>query len=318
MLLTVTPNLCIERTLEIPAFRPEAVHRLAPEKLHVNAGGKGINAARIAAQFGTRAHALAWVGKHQRTWFENQLQREGVAHELIETATDTRICTNILHGENQKTEILEAGAPLAIADGTRMLEAFGRHLAQAELAAVCGSYPPSRSTPAVTDPLDFHLAVLVQMANQAGKKILVDGKGAAFEILMKSGHAPWAIKPNSDEAAALLGHPVRSEDEELHALNELLECGVQVVLLSCGARGAWLATHEGRWFFSPPLIREVSPVGSGDAFVGAFAAKYLEGGNLIEATRWAVAAGAACAAQKLSAFCTREEIESLLPQVAIS
>jgi fructose-1-phosphate kinase PfkB-like protein len=198
-----------------------------------------------------------------------------------------------------------------------MIEAFGRRLRQADLAAVCGSYPPGRSTPAETDPLDLHLTVLAQMARQAGKKLLVDGKGAAFEILLKSTHAPWAIKPNCDEAAALLKHPVQTESEERRALDEMLEFGVEVVLLSCGARGAWLGTREGRWFFTPPAIREISPVGSGDAFVGAFAAQYLRSGDLIEAVRWGVAAGAACASQTLSAFCTREEIEALVSEVSI-
>jgi 1-phosphofructokinase family hexose kinase len=317
MFLTVTPNLCIERTVEIPLFLPGRVHRIAPEKLHVNAGGKGINAARMAARLGAEVLALAWVGQHQRAWFEDALEREGVAHELIEVEADTRICTNILHGSDKKTEINEAGSPLGVADGAGMIEVFGQRLRGAKLAAICGSYPPSASTPDTADPLDLHLTVLAQMARQSGTKLLVDGKGKAFEILLKSTHAPWAIKPNCDEAAAVLKHAVQTASEERRALDELLDFGVEVVLLSCGARGAWLGTKQQKVFFTPPAIREISPVGSGDAFVGAFAARYLQSGDLVEAVRWGVAAGAACAAQKLSAFCTRAEVEELLPHVQV-
>jgi 1-phosphofructokinase family hexose kinase len=317
MFLTVTPNLCIERTIEIPHFAAGKVHRVASEKLHVNAGGKGSNAARVAARLGAGVLALAWVGRHQRAWFERELEHEGVTCELLEVEADTRVCVNVLHGDNRKTEIVEAGAPLEIADGTRMLDAFQRHLPHADLAAVCGSYPAGRSTPEEADAMELHLSALSQAARAAGTTLMVDGKGAAFEILLKSTHVPWAIKPNTDEAAALLKHAVQTESEERRALDALLDFGVEVVLLSCGARGAWLATREQKVFFTPPRVEEISAVGSGDAFVGAFAAHYLQSIDLVEATRWGVAAGAVNASQKLSAFCTRDEIEALLPDVAM-
>ena len=67
----------------------------------------------------------------------------------------------------------------------------------------------------------------------------------------------------------------------------------------------------------PTSVEEVSAVGSGDAFVGAFAAKWLETHDVVEAARWGGAAGAANAAQVRSAFCAREEIEKLLLQVRV-
>jgi 1-phosphofructokinase family hexose kinase len=313
MFLTVTPNLCIERTLEIPEFKLGQVHRVTREKVHLNAGGKGINAARVAAALGTRVLALAPVGKHQRAWFEQQLQREGVAYELIEVESDTRICTNILHGSGDKTEIVEAGASHSWDDGVRMLERFGTLLPSCELAAICGSYPT-----ASTLRLNAHLVAMGGIAQWRGKKLIVDGKGLAFDLLMRSPNLPWAIKPNCEEAAALLKHPVQTETEEQRAVDELLDLGVEVVLLSCGERGAYLSTRQSTHFFTPPRVEETSAVGSGDAFVGAFAAQYLQSGDLVEAARWGVAAGAANASQKLSAFCSRVEIEALVAHVEVT
>jgi 1-phosphofructokinase family hexose kinase len=313
MFLTVTPNLCIERTLEIPEFAAGHVHRVAPESLLVNAGGKGINAARVAGNMGAKVLALTWVGRLQRAWFEEQLAREGVPHELIEVEADTRICTNILHGDGRKTELVEAGAPLRSEAGEQMLQRFDAVLPQCELAAVCGSYPQSTSS-----AIDSHLTKMSALAKKHNKKLLVDGKGPSFELLLKSKHAPWAIKPNTDEAAAFLKRPIQNEIDERSAVEALLDCGVEVVLLSCGARGAWLGTWKQKYFFPPPIVQEVSAVGSGDSFVGAFAARYLETHDLVEATRWGCAAGAASASQKMSAFCTRAEVEALLPQVEIA
>lgn len=316
MFLTVTPNLCIERTLEIPDFSLCQVHRVASEKVHVNAGGKGINAARVAAQLGARVLALSLVGKDQRAWFENQLQHEGVAYELIETQSDTRICTNILHGENKKTELVETGAPLSNLDEKRMLEKFDVLVPNCELAAICGSYPPGASTPTSTP--GGHLTLMSKLARKHGIKLLVDGKGAEFEMLLGSEYLPWAIKPNCDEATAFLKYAVNDAASEKRAVENFLDLGVEVVLLSCGARGAYLGTCASTHFYAPPRVEEVSAVGSGDAFVGAFAAQYLASDDLVEAVRWGVAAGAANASQKLSAFCLRAEIEVLVPQVKVT
>jgi len=312
MFLTVTPNLCIERTLQIPDFQSGKVHRVFPGNLSVNAGGKGINAARVAAQLGAKAKAISWVGTFQRAWFEAQLLRENIDFDFVETQSDTRVCLNILGGTGEKTEVVEAGNALSIDDGTRMLELFESLLPQADLTAICGSYPGKGST-----PFDTHLTLLCALARRQNKKVLVDGKGAAFGMLLRSKFLPWAIKPNCEEASEFLKYSLCDEASERRAVENFLNLGIEVVLLSCGARGAYLGTREQIVFFSSPRVREISSVGSGDALVGAFAAKFLESKDLIEAARWGVAAGAANASQARSAFCTREEIEVLLPQVGV-
>ena len=320
MLLTVTPNLCIERTLKIPDFRAGEVHRVAPENLSVNAGGKGINAARVARELGAGVLALSWVGTNQRAWFEAELGRENIAFDFVEVESNTRVCVNILSGGGGKTEVVEAGHALSISDGEKMREKFESLLPLAELVAICGSYPSSseRSTPPAF-PAD--LISLCGLAREHGKKVLVDGKGAEFSALLhlqsNAQVLPFAIKPNCDEASAFLEYSVHDESSERGAIRDFLELGIEVVLLSCGARGAYLGTRASTHFLSAPRVREVSAVGSGDAFVGAFCARFLKDASLIEAARWGVAAGAANASQARSAFCTKKEIEALLAHVAI-
>ncbi len=316
MLLTVTPNLCIERTLEIPDFRVGEVHRVEAQNLSANAGGKGINAARVARELGAGVLALTWVGKNQRVWFEEELKRESIAFDFVEVESDTRVCLNILDGNGGKTEVVEAGNSLSFSDGEKMQEKFESLLPRAELVAICGSYPvrASRSTRAMF-PVD--LISLCALARQHGKKVLVDGKGMEFEILLRSEFVPFAIKPNCEEASAFLEYSVQDASSERRAIRDFLALGIEVVLLSCGARGAYLGTRASTHFFSPPGVREISAVGSGDAFVGAFCAQFLQGANLIEAARWGVAAGAANASQARAAFCTSQQIEALLSQVVV-
>jgi len=322
MFLTVTPNPCIERTVTLDGFQPGQVHRVPPAMLRVNAGGKGINAARVAARLGCETLAIGWVGRRQAAWFQAQLESEGVPYDLVEVEPDTRITINILKAEGggfQKTEIVEAGNPLGITDGTRLLEKFAALLPRASLVAICGSYPPTPdgsslgSSPDAT--FDAHLTLLTHLARRSGVRVIVDGKGRPFGMVVRSKQPPWCIKPNLDEAAELLHRPIVGEAAERRAIRDMLGFGVEVILLSCGARGAYLGTAGGTWFLPAPVVREVSPVGSGDALVGAFAARFLETQDLLEAARWGVAAGAANASQLMPAFCQRANVEALLPEV---
>jgi 1-phosphofructokinase family hexose kinase len=316
MLLTVTPNLCIERTMRLPRFTAGQVHRVVPEQLAANVGGKGINAARVATRFGCPSRALAWAGRRQKTWLEEELAREGIAHELVEVEADTRVTVNILAGDGTatvKTEIVEAGNALTVDDGTRLLERFAALLPQADMVAICGSYPPARDA-----AFDMHLAILVQMARRAGKRVLVDGKGKPFQICLRGETAPWAVKPNLDEAEELLNRTITTLKDERQAVRDILKRGVEIVILSCGARGAYFGTNQGIWFATSPTVHEVSPVGSGDALTGAFCAKFLETDDLLLAARWGVAAGAANATQSASAFIGPDDAAPLVEQVKIT
>ena len=318
MFLTITPNLCIERTICLPNFAVGKVHRVSPLQLKVNVGGKGINAARVAAKLGCESRALAWAGRRQKLWLEEELNNENIAHDLIETEADTRICTNVLASDEFdeefiKTEIVEAGNSVSIDDGTRLLQRYAALLPNAKMVAICGSYPPCED-----DAMNKHLALLVQMATQAGKRVLVDGKGKAFQICLHSKTPPWCVKPNLDEAQELLNRVITTPQDERRAVRDILKSGVKIVILSCGARGAYFGTPDSIWFVAAPPVREVSPVGSGDSLVGAFCAKFLETDDLLLAARWGVAAGAANAMQSASAFVGINEIEPLTSKVKIT
>lgn len=309
MFLTITPNPCIERTATVPDFVDGSSIRIYPEQLEVNAGGKGINASRVAAACGAPTLALAWAGRHQRDWLTELLNAEGVPHQLVPTDVNTRITYNLITAA-ANTELVEAGQPLSIEDGTRLFEAVQESLDSATLVALCGSYPPATDA-----AFHMHATVLARIVAKAGKQFIYDGKGPAFEMAVRSSTPIWLIKPNLDEAAALLHRTIEGPAEERKAAKDLRRHGVENVILSCGSRGAYLATGNGVEFFQSPEVGTVSPVGSGDSLVGAFAAKYLETGKMVESVAYGIAAGAANAAQLKPAFVQMADIEALLPQV---
>lgn len=310
-----TPNPCIERTLFVPDFARGSSHRVFAENLRVTAGGKGINAARVAQKFGAHVRVLAPVGRQQSAQFRALLDGDHLQHDIIETSADTRTATNIVY-QGGFTELVEAGHPLSARDGAALTERFAVQLSTCQMAIIGGSYPPFAGS--VDGDFDGsvggenHGAILCEMAARAGKPVLYDGKGAHFARALRSAHPPWAIKPNLAEASELLNRELETPAAQRNAARELMQMGVEVVLLSCGARGLWLG-YDGQIEWLPaPQIEEVSPVGSGDSLVGAFVARYLRDGDIFRAARWGVAAGAANAAQPQAARIGPRDAELLL------
>ena len=309
MFLTLTPNPCLEKTFRVPDFSQGGSFRIAPVDCLENVGGKGINAARVAARFGVRSVAIAPLGPNLRAHLEQLAAPEAFELHIVEVTSPTRTCHNIV-SQHGSTELLEAGHELSISDGVYVFEAWRQLLPTCELALLGGSYPPSKH-PAWLQ----HGSIVCGMAHTAGKKLIYDGKGETFRRAVFSKTPPWAIKPNLDEARELLRLPIETRDEERAAVRELRRRGVQLVFLSCGARGCWVGWKNEIEWLAAPVVETVSAVGSGDSLCGAFAAKYLETGDIWESALWGVAAGSANAARLEAANVGPDEIAPLVPQV---
>lgn len=309
MLLTLTPNPCLEKTFRVPNFAALGSFRITSDAVRENVGGKGINAARVAARFGVQAVALAPLGPNLRTHLGRLAQAESFELHGIEVEVPTRTCHNIV-ADDGSTELLEAGQALGINDGTRLFEAWRARIGACDMALLGGSYPPT-SDPAWSQ----HASILCSMARAANKKLIYDGKGEAFRRAVFGTHVPWAIKPNLEEARELLRAPLETRDEERAAVRQLRHRGIELVMLSCGARGLWVGWENEIEWFAAPRVETVSAVGSGDSLCGAFVAKYLESGDVWESARWGVAAGSANAARLEAASVGPDEVAPFVPQV---
>ena len=310
MFLTLTPHPCLERTVQLPDLEVGTSRRVNAGAVFTSLGGKGLNAARVAARFGADVRTIAPAGRRQRNWLSELAREEGINAEWIEVEAETRMCLNVVHGDATTTEIVENGAPLSISEGTQLLETWREWLPQARLACIGGSYPPTNDA-----AFDWHATLLCGLAASAGVPLIYDGKGEPFRRALASKTPPWAIKPNLEEAADYLGRTLETRADERRAVRDLLGQGVEVVLLSCGARGLYVGQRGGIEWFEAPRVEAISPVGSGDSLVGAFAATWLQSGDVFEAARVGVAAGSANATQQKSAFVTPAQTSPLIAQV---
>jgi ribokinase len=100
------------------------------------------------------------------------------------------------------------------------------------------------------------------------------------------------LTPNAMEASALSGIDISSIDDARRAAAALQHRGTPNVLVTLGADGILVKTPSREQHVAAlPAPRVVDTTGAGDAFVGALAVALAEGQDLIDAIRFAAAAG---------------------------
>ena len=128
----------------------------------------------------------------------------------------------------------------------------------------------------------------------------------------------YLITPNEVEAEILTGIPVDSKENADKAADWFFEKGVEIVLITLGGRGVYIATKEKREIIPAYHVEAIDTTGAGDAFNGGLVAALAEGKDLWEAAGFANAL-AAVAVQRLGttpAMPTREEIEQFIKENA--
>ena len=260
MILTVTMNPSIDISYPLDELKIDTVNRV--EDVTKTAGGKGLNVTRVLSEFGDSVVATGLVGGKLGEFLVENID-DKVSKRFFSIQGETRNCIAILHGKNQ-TEILEKGPEVQVKEGQDFLVYFKELLNTVEVVAISGSLPAGL-------PVDYY-ASLVELANQVGKPVVLDCSGAALQAVLESPHKPTVIKPNNEELSQLLGREISKDLDELkEVLQEPLFDGIEWIIVSLGANGAF-AKH-GNTFYKVdiPRIQVVNPVGSGDSTVAGIA-----------------------------------------------
>ncbi len=282
MIVTVTPNPSLDRTLQVDRLEVGRVNRATGEL--VDAGGKGVNVARALAAHGVGVRTVVPMGGDSGRQLGHLLSDLGIRVVAVPVNGRTRTNVTIVDEDGVVTKVNEAGAQLGPAAMAELLERVEAALSPDDWLAACGSLPPAA-------PDDLH-ARLVEVARAAGARVAVDTSGPP--LLHAVGAGPDLVKPNRHELEELIGGTATTLDEVVAAAQQLRGRGVGAVLTSLGADGAVLVDADGAWHARAEAEAVRSDVGAGDAALAGFLAAGASGPD---ALRQAVAWGTAAVAQ---------------------
>ena len=288
MIVTVTLNAALDRTLTVPNFQRGQRHR-ASGKLTV-AGGKGIVVARALKRMGVPVVATGLAGGRNGRRILEELMVDEILHDFVRIADESRTSTAVIDPTSGGyTEIIEWG-PLVQPEELAVLREKIDYLSRgAELVVLAGSLPRG-----VEDGL---YAELIRDLNRRGVPTVLDTEGEWLRLGLDAD--PEFVSPNQGEAEALVGQEFSDEEDFVLALDTISELGARNVLIThehgCFARLRREKERGQAQLFRvvAPVVEPVSPVGAGSVLLAAFIAARLEHVAPDEALRRAVAAGAA-------------------------
>ncbi|RKN10922.1 1-phosphofructokinase [Streptomyces radicis] len=278
MILTVTPNPSLDRTYEVPELRRGALLRADTDR--VEPGGKGVNVSRAVAAAGGRTAAVVPLGGAEGALLARLLDERGIEVAGVPLTGSTRVNVTLVEPDGTLTKVNAPGPELSTAEAAALLDAVRARAADADWVACCGSLPRG--------PGPGWYAELVEAAHRAGTRVALDTSGEALAAALAA--RPELVKPNADELAEAVGHPLATVGDAVKAAEELRVRGAGTVLASLGADGQLLVSEGGAHWGSAPVATVRSDVGAGDASLAGFLAA---GGHGPAALAAALAHGAA-------------------------
>jgi 1-phosphofructokinase family hexose kinase len=307
MIITVTLNAALDKTLEVPSFTPGRRHRTVDQK--TMPGGKGVNIARAIKRLGQPVIATGLAGGATGTRIVEGLNDESILNGFVRIREESRTNTAVLDPTTGlHTEINERGPSVSAQE----LELFRENLLYlAKGASICVF---AGSLPRGIEPSIY--ASLIRDVRKLGVTTLIDTDGEPLRLAMRS--EPDLVSPNELEAEELVGHEFNDVADRAQAVVEMTRLGAGEAVMTV-ADGCYARVFDD----GAPILYRVripeqearSTVGSGDAFLAGYVAARYAGRWPVDCLRFGVACGAESTQHFGAGIIDPARVERLLGEV---
>src|ERR1700686_3806864 len=202
MIITVTLNAAIDKSLSVPNFRLGRRHRTVEQR--TMAGGKGVNIARALKALGQPVIATGMAGGATGTRIVDELTAESILNDFVRIREESRTNTSVLDPtDGQQTEINERG-PAVSEHEVELFRDKLLYLARgAAIVVFAGSLPRG------VEP-DLYAAMIREL-QRLDVTTVVDTDGEPLRHAVRA--EPEVVSPNVIEAEELVGHEFAGEEE---------------------------------------------------------------------------------------------------------
>jgi 6-phosphofructokinase 2 len=306
MIYTITLNPALDRTLWIQKVRDDVSNRILEEKSF--AGGKSVDVSKVLKNLGVDNIALGFVGGFAGRELEGRLLNEGIETDFVRVSGETR--TNIIIHETDtgKQLAFNARGPEIKPDELMQFIEQLEKLPCGDVVAIGGSIPLGVS------PEIYRK--IISLVKKCQAKVVLDVDGEALRQGIKA--LPNVIKPNIHELSELAGRELKGLDDVVTAARSINQQGVEIVLVSMGAKGILLVSDGQQYLAVPPNVNVESTIGAGDSSVAGFVFGLVQGKDLKQCLIYAVAAGTATTLRQGTALCQKDDFERIVPLVLLT
>ena len=286
MIVTVTLNAALDRTLTAPNFQVGFRHR-ASESLTLP-GGKGVNIARALRSLGQPVIVTGLAGGKTGTRVVEDLTAEGILNDFVRIKDESRTSTAIIDPtSNTQTEVNEYGPAVTTGELAAFMEKFTYIAKGADVVVLAGTLPRKVKDSLYRD--------LIKVLADSEALTVLDAAGDSFRMAIKG--KPDFVSPNIYEAEAVIGHEFGDDKDCVAAAKQLSKFGAAAgIITHSGGCYAYFTEDDGgekAFKIDIPPLDPISTVGSGDCFLAGFISAMLSGKDHAHSLRQGVACGAA-------------------------
>jgi 1-phosphofructokinase len=307
MIITVTLNPALDKTIEIDEFIIGSVNRIVSTR--VDAGGKGINVSKVIKELQHESIALGFLGGSSGNHIKSYLDDLNINNDFIfvkgETRTNIKIIDKV---NNTHTDINENGPSLVEEDIIKIKEKVMKYCKPDSLVVLSGSVPSEVNS-------DIYSEIIKDIKSKGGKVIL-DADGELLIQGIKAG--PYMVKPNIDELEKAFGISINNQDEVIKVAKKILEYGVKYVVISQGSEGSIFISNDKVAKVNGIKVEVKSTVGAGDSMVAALAIAVEKDYSFEEAIKLACATSTANVMTEGTQTGRVVDIEKLKKEITIS
>ncbi len=258
MILCVTLNPCLDRTLTVPPWQPGDLVR--GTEIREVVGGKGNNVARALRGLGRESRPVTFLGGTVGATCAEMLRTDdGLDPLVIPTAAPTRVILTVRTGVTaEQTSFFDPDPAIEPREADRMRQVVEEALrGDVEAVTLSGSSPAPSTHELYSE--------LIALAQARRVPVFLDTYGRALDAI--SGFWPTAMQLNRREAAAHLRKPALSDDDAEAMLRHWHRRGVAWGVITDGPRPALVLVNGRRYRALPPSVEVVNPIGSGDSLL---------------------------------------------------
>jgi 1-phosphofructokinase family hexose kinase len=310
MIITVTLNAAIDKSLAVPNFKLGRRHRTVDQR--TMAGGKGVNIARTLKALGQPVIATGFAGGATGTHIVEQLTEESILNDFVRIREESRTNTSVLDPTTgEQTEINERG-PAVTEHEVELFRDKLIYLARGAAIVVFAGSLPRGVAP------DLY-ASLIRELERLELTTVIDTDGEPLRQAVRA--EPDVVSPNVLEAEELVGHEFASEEDRSLAVREIAALGPHEAIMTMPDGCFAQVLVDGQVRLKRARIEPREPIakrGSGDAFLAGYLAARYEGRPVDHCLRFGVACGAESTARLGAGLIDPREARRLMGDVELS
>ena len=305
-IITLTLNPAVDVSSRAAQVVP--AHKLRCRDVRHDAGGGGINVARVLHRFGAETRAVFTSGGPMGDLLERLVASEGVPFTAIDVAGDTREDFTVTADDNgAQYRFVLPGPELSAPELDACLGAISRIAIDGSYVVASGSLPPGA-------PADAYKRVRDVVPK--GISLVLDTSGQGLRHAL--GRGLTLVKPSWRELEQLAGETLADRAALKRAAARLIDRGdAEMIAVTLGEDGALFMGKTFALDARAPIVEPISTVGAGDSFLAILVLSLSECRSPEAALKRAVAAGSAALLSPGTGLCQSDQVDRLMKQVEV-